>query len=564
MSNRIKQIIKNPYFLITVVYVITQFFMLLLSGCWWDDWTFMTHNLGYINAVASQSGRPEWNILIPFCWSLPNNGRFLIFFLYYLDSIFVYHILKESELFTKEESLVLTLLFIVIPANDARILISNFAYTVGLFVFYLTFSLFVRWNKLEKSNRKTVFRILLLLMFFVSFILNSLMAFYYIVIGYLFVLDLRKNNESNWLKKIVHSVKNVILQYPDFCIIPFVYFAYNKIFFPTNGEIFGSYNSITIKSIIKTIIYVPISAFSTVAKVVLNFVSSINWLVMIVLLVFIGIYSYVHRFEANDISYDYKKTLLYFAYGFVVLLLGLFPYVAIRGMNIELNGIQGRDSILIPLGVSLILFSALSLFGNKQRRLMTAIIVLLGAFSFNQIYLEWQKDYYYQLSMENLLNNQIIKNNDTFFLADLNESNISGQRYYSLNKNASNVYNNETRFFIPKVSNLYLLEDEEALNKTIEALDYAYVMRDYKPDDLNLDAVIIYECDLNTFNTIRYKYNEIFNEEEFNNLIKSNGSMSVVEVDDGFTSLLLKKYNDNEISSDEDVIMLLVEYMSGN
>ena len=159
MKEKLKEFFKNPYVLITLVYFLAHFFLLILSGCWWDDWTFITHNTNYINQVASQSGRPEWNFLIPFCWSLPNNGRILIFFLYYLNSIFVYIMLKNSELFDKKESLIIALLFTVVPVNDARLLISNFSYTVGLFFFWMAFMLFVFWNKMEISVKKTVFRI---------------------------------------------------------------------------------------------------------------------------------------------------------------------------------------------------------------------------------------------------------------------------------------------------------------------------------------------------------------------------------------------------------------------
>ena len=174
MKERISKLIRNPYFMISVIYLLTHFFLLILSGCWWDDWTFSTHNIGYISEVASQSGRPEWNLLIPFCWSLPNNGRFLIFILFYLDSIFVYRILSRCGLFDEKESLIITLLFTVIPVNDARLLVSNFSYTVGLFFFYLAFMLFVEWNNMPDSRNKKILRIPLLVLFFISFSSSSL------------------------------------------------------------------------------------------------------------------------------------------------------------------------------------------------------------------------------------------------------------------------------------------------------------------------------------------------------------------------------------------------------
>lgn len=560
MKEKIREILRNPYFIITAVYFMAHFFMLILSGCWWDDWTFMTHNLGYIDAVASQSGRPEWNLLIPFCWSLPNNGRFLIFILYYLDTLLVYGILSNSNLLDKEESLMIALLFTVIPANDARILISNFAYTVGLFLFYLTTFLFMKWLN---NGKKIGFRVILLIMYFVSFILNSLMAFYFVVILYLLVLELIRNRDERIIRNLLISVKNVILHYPDFCVIPFVYFIFNKTFFPTNGDVFGSYNALTVKTLIKTVLYIPVSFFACISDVLIGLFGRLNWIVLFVIGVFTALMLYLNRSAVNDAGYDVKKASFVFVFGAIALLLGLFPYVAIRGGSIELSGIQGRDAILIPLGVSIVLFSLIGLLGKAQRKLTVGLLVILGIFACSDLYLEWQKDYYYQLSMERLMDNQIIRDNDTFFLADLNESDIKGQRYYSLNTNAYHIFNDQTRFFIPKVSNLGILQSEENLQKTIEALNYAYMMKDYAPEDRNLDALIVYECDLSDLETLAMKYHEMFNREQFQKDIESRGTMSIIEVDDGFTQELIDGYHNNRIRTDEDVLMLLVEYMGG-
>lgn len=330
MSNKIKSIIKNPYFQITIVYLLAHFFMLILSGNWWDDLTFESHDLLYINEVASQSGRPEWNLLVPFCWSLPNNGRILIFFLYYLISLSIDNLLKNSDLFDKEDSLLITLLFIIIPVNEARILISNFAYTCGLTLFYITFALFVRWNKLEKSNKKIIYRIILLIMFYFSFILNSLLAYFYIVIFYLFVLEMKKYGQIN-IKNIFNSIKNVIIHYWDFIIVPFIYYGVNKIFFPTYGDVFGSYNSITISRLIKCIVLIPMNIFNSISSVLVNLSSTINLVTLFIIAMIILIYLWEHKNESLILSNNVVLCLC----SLIVLAFGLLPYVVVRGNLIE-------------------------------------------------------------------------------------------------------------------------------------------------------------------------------------------------------------------------------------
>ena len=223
--NRIKHLIKKPYFVITIVYVLAHGFLLILNGCWWDDWTFMDHNLIYINQVAFQSGRPEWNILIPLCWSLPNNGRILIFVLYYFISIFVYNILNDSTFFNKKECLTITLLFTVLPVNESRLLISNFPYSVGLFLFYLTFMLFIKWN----TKTKNIYvRALLVFLFFCSFILTSLLAYYYVIFIYLIAYDMLSNKNIG-IKQFLITIKRLIIKYFNFFDLPFILLLTNKL-----------------------------------------------------------------------------------------------------------------------------------------------------------------------------------------------------------------------------------------------------------------------------------------------------------------------------------------------
>lgn len=558
MQKRLKELFKNPYFMIVVVYLFTHFFMIVLSGVWWDDWTFMFGNTDYVNTVASESGRPEWKILIPFCLSLTNNGRILIFFLYLCISIFVYRVLLYSDIFDEKESLYVAMLFTIIPVNDARILVSNFTYTVGLFFFYLAFMLFVQWNKMENTKKKNAFRIILLCLFFISFILNSILAYFYIVFAYLFVLEMKKSKEKNVIKRSLLSVKNVLSRYPDFFLMPLIYYFINKTFFPTYGHVFGNYNAVTINGLLKSFSYIP----KAVAKVFINvfdwWIKSIN--LVVVLLALLSCVVIFINDKSDDKKTTITKTAEYLIYGLFVLIVGLVPYVMVRGRAIDTFGVKGRDAVLVPLGFAIMIFSFLTVIKNKYRKTLLTLLIVLGVVGFNNSYIEWQKDYYYQLSLENLLNNNVVRNNDTFFLTEINETEIEAQRYYSLNANAKNVFGNETRFFIPKVSNLYLLESEEEMKIVKEELEYSHVMKDYNPDDLCFDAVLNFSCNLSDEDVVLLKYYELFNYEEFEKIIKSIGSLDIYLVDKDFTAKMFKEYEKGHLKNDEDVLQLVLSY----
>ena len=432
-----RDLIKNPYVVIIATYFAAHFFMLLLSGCWWDDWTFMTHDLNYINTVASESGRPEWNLLVPLCWSLPNNGRNLIFFLHLLNSVFVYRMLKNSDLFNEKDSLYITLLFTVIPVNDARILISNFAYNVGLFFFYLSFMLFVSWNKMAASGKKTIFRILILITFYVSFILNSLLAYYYILFVYLFVLQMKTTDRSkNFIIRVLDSVWKVLIHYPDFFVLPFIYYGMNKMLFPTYGDTFGNYNAITLRGILDCFVYVPKSIVKIALEIIERCIGSLDLITLLIMAIVLVAVLSIKNEKDDEKKTTFIKFILMFGFGLFVLGWGIFPYTEIRGNTIYSFGVKGRDAILVPLGAAILTYSLFSLFKGKAGKCLLTVAVLLGIFGFNSLYLEWQKDYYYQLSMEYLFDNDVIRYNDTFFLAEINETDIEAQRYYSLNMNA--------------------------------------------------------------------------------------------------------------------------------
>lgn len=545
---------KNPYFIISVVYLLAHFFLLILSGCWWDDWTFMTHDLEYVNMVASQSGRPEWNLLIPLCWSLTNNGRILIFFLYYLISIFVYISLSNCKLLNKNECLLISLLFTIIPVNDARLLISNFPYVVGLFFFFLALMIFIKWNN---GKRKIICRILILILFLISFILNSLLAFYYLIFVYLFILDFKENKEDKLIKKIFTSIKNTLMSYFDFFILPFIFFFGNKLLFPITDSEFAGRSSVTIIGILKCFKYIPLSIISIIKDIFEIYIKCISYWPVLLICIVITVIIFVKN---KNCIYEKKNIIATILFGLLTLLLGIFAYVEVRGGVLSSSGVKGRDTILVPFGLSIIVFGVVSLFNKKVKTIICALFIVLGIFSFNLLYIEWQKDYYCQLSMENLLNNEIVKNNDTFFLANLDETDIEGERYYSLNINGYHVFNDEKRLFIPKVSNLYMLRSKKDIDTAKEILNYSHMMKDYNPDDYNLDAVLIYDNNLDTREVIKLKYYEMFNYDKFVSEINKLGNMKIVEVDDDFTSKLFEEYDNGNINDDVDVVELLEVY----
>jgi hypothetical protein len=184
----------------------------------------------------------------------------------------------------------------------------------------------------------------------------------------------------------------------------------------------------------------------------------------------------------------------------------------------------------------------------------------MGIIGFNSLYIEWQKDYYYQLSMQNLMDNEIIKENDTFFITDVNETVVQGEGYYSFNVLSYFIYGDETRFFMPKASDMYMLKDKSFIDEAKRVLGASHKMKDYDPDDYCFDAILVYDNDLSWTDVLRIKCYELSDYEKFKSVIDQSGTLNIVEVEDDFTEKLIQKYDDGTLRGDRDIIELLLEY----
>jgi hypothetical protein len=288
-------------------------------------------------------------------------------------------------------------------------------------------------------------------------------------------------------------------------------------------------------------------------------VSCLNIVTLLLIAAVIAV-TFFMKENGKEREVSWIDSLLYLIYGVFVLAMAAFPYVMVRGRAIDTIGVKGRDAVLVPLGAAIIIYSLISQLKGKAKKIVLSVLLVMGIISFNSLYLEWQKDYYYQLSIQKLMDNEVIRENDTFFLTDLNETDVQGQRYYAFNALSYFLFGDETRFFVPKVSDLYVLEDEKYMKEAIEVLGYSHMMRDYAPDDYNFDAILNYKNDLSWTDVIRLKYEEVFDREKFDAWTDSSGELEIYVVDDEFTKALLKGYDEGRMRHDNDVLELLWEY----
>lgn len=478
--------------------------------------------------LASELGRPSVYYITMFAKAMPECGyRIVTFFIYYICVFLVWNILKAWLNLRDSSCRGICALYAVIPANDARIVLSTFPYTIGLFLFMLALVLFLIVLHEENRKKRIFYRILDLLLFFISFILNSNLSFYGIV---LLIILLRQKNIFRMFK------------YVDYCILPIAFFVLKTVLFPSYGR-YENYNTVSMKNVIYAIKTFFLSDFWVIANLVWNW-TYINRFIITGISVLLLVWALVRNWggfqkllaklsrkideeKLDQTTIEFQELLKILLVGICVLSFGVFSYIVVRGTyRISITGLTGRDAILVGLGSAMIIYAGLKLtMKDNIAKMILSVMLICGIVFFNRFYLSYQQDYYRQLGLQCELEKQdeLANSNNIEYIND-DDGLINIQHFYQLNGNAQIVYGNQKRLIAPNLSQN--LETWNDLNSVCEK--EGCHMLDYDLSNKKIDAIIDYSFDANIQDTAKLKFYEIFSRELFEEKIDEYSQMSVI------------------------------------
>lgn len=533
---------QKELIILSLIYLASQGLLLIVSGRWWDDWCF--HNISFdtVKEMSLQMGRPSLIAIIGMSRIFPNYGyRIITFIAFYYCMLSTYKILKVGLNLDEKTCFWISALYAVIPANDARIMLAVFPYTLGVMFFMLGASFFCKKYMQNHLNLKN--RILSYIMFLFSFTLNSTLCFYSLI-----------------LIMIVYKERNIrkLIQYVDYLVLPVIFFVVKSIVFPTYGP-YAGYNSLSIEKIAKSVIMLlPADLFvliSVLKNVLLSMYSHIYLITLFVIISYIvcnryklilfnnrGMwYSSSSEVKENTTYNTEEKNNKILIIGFISLSMALFAYVSVRQTyKIQIVGIEGRDSVLISLGVSMILYSFVSnLFKERMQKIVLICFIIGGIIFYNTKYLSYQLDYYRQMGfMYELDSNQDINNAKNIIYIYENQDTMDTQRFYQLNANATEVYEKQDKYFITNQEDLYRLKDSD-LERYVNREEMH--MREYDVTYSDIDIALLYKFDSNYLDTIMLKIYEIFDKELFISVIQEKSSIyKYVFGTDNFNYIIIK------------------------
>jgi hypothetical protein len=500
-SEYIKAYFMNKnFYLLFIFYLIAHGGILLIpNAIYWDDWSIYRVAPEVILDTFSQAGT-MFNFAGYLHISLLSIGPWiykgLTFLLMFASGLLLNQILKRYISLQSEYKFFIVLLFLVLPFNIARVALIDFGYTLGYFLFFLAWMLMDRY------------RATALVLFFLSFNINSLLVFYALPI-----LDaLYRSGLGSSLK----SMSKFVIERIDYMLLPFVYFFIKIYFFSPSGNYKGYNENYSVRNLLDSSItqyYDFLNLFKIIAHP--GYVG-IGLCVLLSVITF-----WLIRKQKFDWVGSVRASWGGLALGFVALFLGVFPYWIIGKAPIFYEW-ASRHQLLMPLGSAIIIVGLLSIIGRFREyaqnnsiyalvptflnRVIISIIVGISlAFNVSAyagFYGDWQK----QKQLVHLFsNNQDIQRAGLIIVEDMTED-INGlkrrYRFYEWNALMQVAFGNETRFVVPRRDyNAYI---SGKLDKTFQN---QYKAGSFHKDN-RLDPIFV-EINLNPAKSFKQKIEDI-------------------------------------------------------
>lgn len=371
--------------------------LLINDGIYWDDWLWIDPatsglELDRILAAGAEMGIMATSRL--HVWIAGLFGYRTVTFVSLLAAgVLVFYLGRHKEMLRRGDALAAALITISYPAYQTWVVFST-----GNYVFYyaafLLGALIAVKAELFQGTRRALMTAAALILFFLSYNLNSLLVFYFGFLLLLFYLAYKGGT--------LPLKRSLLYYFPrrlHFVLLPFVYWILKEAFFPRYGP-YTNYNQFTFSP---ALIHQSLVCFWT-NGIKLQFKASLFGLFrhpVLWLFTLFGVWLWYARSKSEKPELTgtpnaavSPRALL--AYGFLLLGLGIFPYIAV-GLCPSLAGWPTRHSLLLSLPVALLLAASARLLfkspgGGFSRAGWMHLASLLLAFGIVTVsgYIDWQ------------------------------------------------------------------------------------------------------------------------------------------------------------------------------
>ncbi len=234
-------------------------------------------------------------------------------------------------------------------------------------------------------------------------------------------------------------------------------------------------------------------------------------------------------FEEETHSLQENNSVLGLLAGFIFISIGIFPYIVVGRSIIYIDGVNGRDSLFVPLGAAVFLYYGISLCPIRKHlsHIVCSVIVILSMGCMNKKYVGYQEATYQQMAIGNhMRESKEIREGQNFLW--VNSKNYDWFRFYVLTGIAQEVFQDEKRLFLSE-RNLHSYSwFQQGIVKNMMPWHYFH-LGEYDLTHLEIDGVILYQyTPISTGAVLKLKFDELFRKALFEQKIHELGHIDYI------------------------------------
>ncbi|MFH1386572.1 MAG: hypothetical protein ABIH50_02795 [bacterium] len=370
LNNWIVRLSKNKIFWLFCLTIIVHGFLLLMDGMYWDDF-LLVDKLSYADfskisgffdgagVILNLAASLHWGVKLLFGNNFIFGCRVFTVSLLFINAVLVYKISSKFNYFGELGAFFIAALFLTYPPFKIASLMILWPAFLCLSVFLLAIYLSTKEKAVILESIAVWKRVLILIMFAFSFLLNSLLVFYY---GF---LALTLFHYTKKRAKLMDNLFNFIVKYWGFIILPFVFYIIKITVYPTHA-IFEGYNRLFISSNYEVRHAINCFGVNLYHSITPLMALSSNLYVNLILLSLILLVGW-KLWEKNKINKVSSKDVKVLLWGFFLLLLSVFPYAAVGDSVNPAKIYTYRHLILASIPAALIIYVLVQIFSNMCR-----------------------------------------------------------------------------------------------------------------------------------------------------------------------------------------------------
>lgn len=351
-----------------------------LYDSWWTH--HFLHYPGQLwcwERICREVGRPldyYWFLSIAWTGNLVMAAKWVGVVAWIASAVLFSRVLVNGLGFSRNDSIAIACIATSLPFFDLLGELCMFMYATAPLLFWAAWLLFLS-NKWDFSFRSLVTRAATLLLFFLSFNLNSQIPYFYAVAFALFLCAWR-TNQRGLLREIGVHVR----RYPDFYLLPLIFWSWKSLFCPLQG-IYKEWNYNAISLNPESMLPVYWSLLSTFSGELVEATSS-SWRILVPVIIAVAVAIWLAR-NPESLKARAEKSRFpdrfYIALGFLLLFSASFPY-AVTQKAFGSFGWESRNAVLLAFPVALILFCVMrqmhhALLPNRPRSLLVSVVALV-------------------------------------------------------------------------------------------------------------------------------------------------------------------------------------------